>query len=249
MPCSFCKGPHTINKCNSERLTELNTILEQSLEHGSRYVFNVLQTFTTNELKVMRSTRLRSRVNPRSTSITYIWDLMDLYFLEWRADGSADGRRFDQSEVDAQANELLQLVIEHNMVRDLDPDIAQMMYDNVIVPTYDRMSRQAIIVYTRLRDEYQAVLDKPTYSIIVQQTTEKIPLNATQDCDVCMDCVPSRKFVVFNCNHELCSTCVNKLLKSATGSKNPTCHMCRAVMTNFTAKSSPTFNSVLKILG
>jgi len=177
---------------------------------------------------------------------------MDTYFLDWRLDGSAEGRPFNQAEVDAEANEMLRLVIDHMTVNRIDPVSGQMMYDNILVPTYIRMSRQATNLYTHLVENYHENLlkqvAKPAYSITLNQTTEKIPVKATQDCDVCMDCIPTRKFVVFNCNHELCWTCVNQLLKSASINKRPTCHMCRAVMTNFTAKSTPTFKAVMKFL-
>lgn len=252
MPCSFCRGSHNINKCNSERLTELNTNLAESLEHGSRYILMMLESLTLNELKVMCATRFKSKVNRNATCITYIFKLMDTYFLDWRLDGSADGRPFNQAEVDAQANEMFRLMIDYMTVKELDPVSGQMMYDNVIVPTYLKMSRQATVLYTQLAENYRVnrfnETVKPPYSITLQQTTEKIPVKATQDCDVCMECIPTRKFVVFNCKHELCGTCVSNLLKSASTTKRPSCHMCRAVMTNFTAKSTPTFKAVMKIL-
>lgn len=256
MPCSFCGGSHTIKKCNSARLTELNALLEQSLENGSRYVFAMLmERLTFNEVKVLAVTKVGNiRSNRRSSVITFAYALMDLYFLDWRPDGSADGRRFNQAEVDAEANEMFELIRNYTTVNALDPQEGAIMYLNLVLPSYRRMSRQAMTIYSQLVESHNTGLlrgnvVKPSYSIMVHQTTEKIPMKATQDCDVCMECVPARKFVVFNCNHELCGGCVGKLLKStATTNKAPACHMCRAVMTNFTAKSTPTFKAVTKIL-
>jgi len=54
------------------------------------------------------------------------------------------------------------------------------------------------------------------------------------DCNICYESLNISKFVKLNCNHQFCSECTQKSLKSCRPFQEPVCAMCRSKITLLT---------------
>jgi hypothetical protein len=54
----------------------------------------------------------------------------------------------------------------------------------------------------------------------------------TERCPICMDDIECNNIIKTNCDHNLCSSCLNGIIKSLKPYKKPTCALCRTNITN-----------------
>ena len=103
-------------------------------------------------------------------------------------------------------------------------------------------------IINRRNSFWDDVVVKKPLTIVLQQTTAVIPAKKVEECGICFESVKHNTFVVLNCGHEFCETCIKGTLDNIPNRASPSCAFCRREMTTFTANSTRTFNNMQKLL-
>jgi hypothetical protein len=77
------------------------------------------------------------------------------------------------------------------------------------------------------------------------EVAEAEELEEVEECSICYEQMKRINAVTLNCNHRFCGGCIKQTLECHNDLiNNPSCALCRTIMTSFSVKNPDTYNEI-----
>jgi REP element-mobilizing transposase RayT len=241
--CSFCRSPdHIISLCNDERLQNFeNLCTEQkaTFEHVDNFKQWLMGYFLENSVLV-KSFAVRKCGSTTRTNIQQTIENILKYFYGENWDLPALIEDNDYIPINS-SQEINNFEIE-NLSISLLPYVLVSRFSRQVEWTeatrgrfLNEMFNYIYLGETNLENEDDRKFNINSEVIIREkQCNCEGDCICVCDCNICYESLNISKFVKLNCNHQFCSECTQKSLKSCRPFQEPVCAMCRSKITLLT---------------
>lgn len=264
MPCSYCRGDHQINWCDSRNISSLYR------KFKSHFIATMLRTqfesiinndFTLAEVKVVCVVKLERRASlNKENYILILWNHFNRRMTPlpngpdelpaWANDvdeGEGEGEGEDVAEEPDYTWHISRTPssitndnitnIANNVSNDDDEPIDILHFNELNNPVRFERYYQLIEVALALNFNLETAENK--FDIVRELcSTEKVGLD---ECSICYEKVEKSKFITLNCKHEFCADCIASTLKSQQHKYRtngaPCCAFCRDKFSTFRISS------------
>lgn len=229
--CSFCRRPgHTVNNCNSIRLTNFERSclieIELSIRHHERpkerYLNWLFEYSLHNNDLIKAYARSKLGVNIRNRRIGVI--VYDIHNYHCRIYSIPENSIPNIPNIPITNNQTINNQTINTIINNQSINYNDIVIDYTDIDTVNMID--SLILLNSIGSLKINTIRQVDIDIKLEEVEQKYLIEENKECCICYEEYECSNFVKLDCNHEFCKNCIQTQLKNIKNGKF-SCGLCR----------------------